>query len=236
MPAATGSDVTEVLLAALRLAVSRARTGADTDLLVDVERHGRDGTDADLTRTVGWLTGLHPVRLPAADDPLGALDGVRQAVRSAPDSGAGYGMLRHLNPQLAPSSPGCPRLRCCSTTSAGSRRAPAGTGHRRPRRTPCPGSRTRTWPRPTRSRSTPCARTPPKGPCCARPGPGRGGPAHRGRGARLAGGWTAALGELAARTAEAGAAATAAPAAPDTAPSTRSSAASVPRRPPPSSG
>ncbi|WP_261994010.1 non-ribosomal peptide synthetase [Streptomyces sp. t39] len=102
VPAATGADVTEVLLAALRVAVSRGRPGADGDLLVDVERHGRDGTDADLTRTVGWLTGLHPVRLPAAADPLAALDGVRDAVRSAPDSGAGYGMLRHLNPQLAP--------------------------------------------------------------------------------------------------------------------------------------
>ncbi|QNP61754.1 non-ribosomal peptide synthetase [Streptomyces genisteinicus] len=102
VPTATGADVTEVLLTALRLAVSRRRPGADGDLLVDVERHGRDGTDADLTRTVGWLTGLHPVRLPAAPDPLAALDGVREAVRSAPDAGAGYGMLRHLNPQLAP--------------------------------------------------------------------------------------------------------------------------------------
>ncbi|MFD5425265.1 amino acid adenylation domain-containing protein [Streptomyces sp. NPDC127084] len=103
VPAAAGADVTEVLLAALRLAVSRRRPGQDGDLLVDLERHGRDGvTDADLSRTVGWFTSLHPVRLSAAEDPLDALKQVKESVRSAPDSGAGYGMLRYLNPQLAP--------------------------------------------------------------------------------------------------------------------------------------
>ncbi|GAA4930659.1 hypothetical protein GCM10023237_60870 [Streptomyces coeruleoprunus] len=104
VPAAAGADVTEVLLAALRTAVStwRGATAGDADLLVDLERHGRDGTDADLSRTVGWFTSLHPVRLPAAGDPLDALKQVKESVRSAPDSGAGYGMLRYLNPQLAP--------------------------------------------------------------------------------------------------------------------------------------
>ncbi|MET9509799.1 amino acid adenylation domain-containing protein [Streptomyces flavidovirens] len=102
VPAAAGADVTEVLLAALRLAVSRWRGGEDGDLLVDLERHGRDATGLDLSRTVGWFTGLHPVRLPAADGALDVLKLVKETVRSAPDSGAGYGMLRYLNPQLAP--------------------------------------------------------------------------------------------------------------------------------------
>ncbi|MEV8533411.1 amino acid adenylation domain-containing protein [Streptomyces sp. NPDC051211] len=106
VPATAGADVTEVLLAALRLAVSRRHgdrgAGAGVDLLVDLERHGRDGTGLDLSRTVGWFTGLHPVRLPAADTALDTLKLVKEAVRSAPDSGAGYGMLRYLNPQLAP--------------------------------------------------------------------------------------------------------------------------------------
>ncbi|WP_256105560.1 non-ribosomal peptide synthetase [Streptomyces sp. ODS05-4] len=106
VPAAAGADVTEVLLTALRLAASRWRAdrGGEpaADLLVDLERHGRDGADLDLSRTVGWFTALHPVRLPAADGPLESLKAVKEAVRSAPDSGAGYGMLRYLNPQLAP--------------------------------------------------------------------------------------------------------------------------------------
>ncbi|MER5929090.1 amino acid adenylation domain-containing protein [Streptomyces sp. NPDC002054] len=111
VPATAGADVTEVLLAALRLAASRWHAdrggNASGDLLVDLERHGRDGTGLDLSRTVGWFTGLHPVRLPAAADTaahtaLDTLKLVKEAVRSAPDSGAGYGMLRYLNPQLAP--------------------------------------------------------------------------------------------------------------------------------------
>ncbi|WP_251070431.1 non-ribosomal peptide synthetase [Streptomyces sp. ISL-96] len=106
VPATAGADVTEVLLSALRIAVSRWRggrdAGSDGDLLVDLERHGRDGTDMDLSRTVGWFTSLHPVRLPAADGALDVLKLVKESVRSAPDSGAGYGMLRYLNPQLAP--------------------------------------------------------------------------------------------------------------------------------------
>ncbi|MGW7286416.1 amino acid adenylation domain-containing protein, partial [Streptomyces sp. NPDC054847] len=102
VPAAAGADVTEVLLAALRIAVSRRRGDGDGDLLVDLERHGRDVSDLDLSRTVGWFTALHPVRLAAAGDALGTLEQVKESVRSAPDSGAGYGMLRHLNPQLAP--------------------------------------------------------------------------------------------------------------------------------------
>jgi amino acid adenylation domain-containing protein/non-ribosomal peptide synthase protein (TIGR01720 family) len=106
VPAAAGADVTEVLLAAVRRAVSRwrgERNGElDGDLLVDLERHGRDGGDMDLSRTVGWFTSLHPVRLPAADGALDVLKLVKESVRSAPDSGVGYGMLRYLNPQLAP--------------------------------------------------------------------------------------------------------------------------------------
>ncbi|MET7530313.1 amino acid adenylation domain-containing protein [Streptomyces goshikiensis] len=105
VPAAALADVTEVLLTALRLAVARQGGGGpEGELLVDLERHGREGYGEamDLSRTVGWFTGLHPVRLPAAGEPLELLGRVKEAVRSAPDSGAGYGMLRYLNPQLAP--------------------------------------------------------------------------------------------------------------------------------------
>ena len=116
VPAAAGADVTEVLLAALRLAVTRwrrSRAGdadppagrdGDADLLVEVERHGRAELTPgiDLSRTVGWFTSVQPVRLPAGDDPLDVLRDVRDRLRAAPDNGLGYGMLRYLNPQTAP--------------------------------------------------------------------------------------------------------------------------------------
>ncbi|MDO9407841.1 MAG: amino acid adenylation domain-containing protein [Patulibacter sp.] len=108
VPAATGSDVTEVLLAALGVAVARWRADrgdASAPLLVDLERHGRDplAPDVDLSRTVGWLTSVQPVRLPDVDpaDVLAALRGIVDRVRAAPDHGAGHGLLRHLDPQGA---------------------------------------------------------------------------------------------------------------------------------------
>ncbi len=88
-----GAEITETLLAAL----ARAAGG---ELLVDVERHGREeiAPDVDLTRTVGWFTSVQPVRLPADGD----LRTIKERLRAAPDNGLGHGMLRYLNAQVAP--------------------------------------------------------------------------------------------------------------------------------------
>jgi non-ribosomal peptide synthase protein (TIGR01720 family) len=69
-------------------------------LLVDLEGHGREGLFAglDLSRTVGWLTALHRVRLD-----LGGAHGTGQELlaikeqgRAIPGGGVGYGVLRYL--------------------------------------------------------------------------------------------------------------------------------------------
>ncbi|QWF79751.1 non-ribosomal peptide synthase/polyketide synthase [Amycolatopsis sp. CA-230715] len=81
-------DVTGKLLDALHVAVNRWR-GRDGELLVDLERHGReDVSGSDTARTVGWFTAIEPVRLG------------RDATVS--DGGISYGMLRYLNAQTAP--------------------------------------------------------------------------------------------------------------------------------------
>ncbi|WP_069161470.1 non-ribosomal peptide synthetase [Nocardia altamirensis] len=96
---------TDLLLAALRVAVTRwrARTGsADHALVVDVERHGRDGLGGlDLTRTVGWLTNVTPVRLPAHEDIESTVFATAAAMAAAPDGGIGFGLLRYGNPRAA---------------------------------------------------------------------------------------------------------------------------------------
>ncbi|OKH98939.1 hypothetical protein A6A06_25380 [Streptomyces sp. CB02923] len=109
VPAAFHADITEVLLAALVLAVAewRGRPGA---VLVDLERHGRESGLApgtDLSRTVGWFTSVHPVRLdpggaePGArtgdPDPGAVLKRVKEQIRELPGHGIGHGLLRHLN-------------------------------------------------------------------------------------------------------------------------------------------
>ncbi|MGH3941128.1 MAG: amino acid adenylation domain-containing protein [Pseudonocardiaceae bacterium] len=106
-PADASTEVTDVLVAALRVAVSRwhEQHGRDgcADLLVDLERSGREELTAgmDLSRTVGWLTTIAPVRLPFAPDPVSALTMVTERLRAAPAGGIGYSMLRYANSQVA---------------------------------------------------------------------------------------------------------------------------------------
>ncbi|MEV5594487.1 amino acid adenylation domain-containing protein [Streptomyces sp. NPDC052496] len=104
--------VHEVLLATLAGAAAHDRPAAA--LVVDVEGHGREPVDgADLSRTVGWFTSVHPVRLdvsgigldearqggPAAGE---LLKRVKEQARAVPGDGLGHGLLRHLNPHTAP--------------------------------------------------------------------------------------------------------------------------------------
>ncbi|MDT7847863.1 condensation domain-containing protein, partial [Streptomyces justiciae] len=119
VPTAFHAKVDDVLLTALALAVAQWRRtharGRHTALLVDVEGHGREEIveGVDLSRTVGWFTSLYPVRVdpgPLAWEEvvdggpsLGqALKRVKEQVRSLPDRGVGYGLLRHLNPDTGP--------------------------------------------------------------------------------------------------------------------------------------
>ncbi|WP_253780864.1 non-ribosomal peptide synthetase [Goodfellowiella coeruleoviolacea] len=107
------AGVDEVLLTAFTLAATRWRGGSDRSLLVSLETHGRaeDLLDhADLSRTVGWFTGIHPVRLDVtgidADDALAggpaagaALKRVKEQLRAVPDGGVSFGWLRHVHPE-----------------------------------------------------------------------------------------------------------------------------------------
>ncbi|MEV0694628.1 phosphopantetheine-binding protein [Streptomyces sp. NPDC050388] len=87
-----------------------------------------------------------------------AIKRVKEQLRATPDRGAGFGMLRYLNPETAAVLRGVRRRRSGSTTWAGSRS---------PRRTPMPGTRCLpVWPVPvptplsdTPSTSTPSPRT-----------------------------------------------------------------------------
>jgi amino acid adenylation domain-containing protein/non-ribosomal peptide synthase protein (TIGR01720 family) len=108
-PAALGIGLTELLLGGLRTALTEIQ-GTPTDLVIDLERHGRvpAAEHHDYTRTVGWFTALAPVRLSPATDPVAA---AREVVARQPDEAAhvGFGRLRYLNPQTAPVLAALPR-------------------------------------------------------------------------------------------------------------------------------
>ncbi|MEZ0113833.1 amino acid adenylation domain-containing protein/non-ribosomal peptide synthase protein (TIGR01720 family) [Catenulispora sp. EB89] len=121
VPAVFGVDMNDALLTTLVLAVlderrrgqAGARTAAPTGdaVLINLERHGREAealAGVELSRTVGWFTSVHPIRLDpgrldwtdiwAGGPGLGAaLKRVQAQLAAVPDRGIGYGMLRHLN-------------------------------------------------------------------------------------------------------------------------------------------
>ncbi|MFD6306790.1 amino acid adenylation domain-containing protein, partial [Streptomyces sp. NPDC060223] len=118
VPAAFHAGVDDVLLAGLTAALAawRRRRGQDaTGVLVDLEGHGRVPLTAgmDLSRTVGWFTSSHPVRLDAGTADLAEVRAggpaagelvkrVKEQLRAVPGDGLGHGLLRHLNPDTAP--------------------------------------------------------------------------------------------------------------------------------------
>ncbi|MEO3972429.1 amino acid adenylation domain-containing protein [Streptomyces sp. CAU 1734] len=112
--------VHDILLATLAGAVAHWRQDPYPPVLVNVEGHGRVQLDgADLSRTVGWFTSAHPVRLDVSGVDLRAamageaaagrlLKTVKEQIRAVPGDGLGYGLLRHLNDATAPALAGLP--------------------------------------------------------------------------------------------------------------------------------
>ncbi|MYV93650.1 non-ribosomal peptide synthetase, partial [Streptomyces sp. SID1034] len=101
-PTALGIAPTELLCGALRAALTGVQE-TPTDLVIELERHGRFPVlgHHDYTRTVGWFTAIAPVRLGAHTDPVAA---ARELAERQPDEAGhlAYGRLRHLNAQTAP--------------------------------------------------------------------------------------------------------------------------------------
>ncbi|GAA1938250.1 hypothetical protein GCM10009837_75670 [Streptomyces durmitorensis] len=118
VPAVFRGGPDDGLLAGLALALAhwrRTRGVSGSSTLVRMEGHGREehvvpGTD--LSSTVGWFTSLYPVCLDVAGIDVAdaiaggpaagrAIKAVKEQLRTVPDNGIGYGLLRHLNPGTA---------------------------------------------------------------------------------------------------------------------------------------
>lgn len=98
VPAAYHTQINEALL----MALAEAHWGwsGNRSLLIELEGHGREDVfdGVDLTRTVGWFTAIFPVRLQInSEHPGTALKEIKEHLRSIPNRGLGYGVLRYLS-------------------------------------------------------------------------------------------------------------------------------------------
>ncbi|WP_139488457.1 non-ribosomal peptide synthetase [Brevibacillus dissolubilis] len=99
VPQAYRTQINDVLLTALAMALSRWTNSRST--FVHLEGHGREELveTVDLSRTVGWFTSMYPVHLQWDESySVGkALMTTKEELRSIPNKGVGYGILRYLS-------------------------------------------------------------------------------------------------------------------------------------------
>ncbi|MBF8271704.1 MAG: amino acid adenylation domain protein [Magnetococcales bacterium] len=109
VPSSYNTQVNDVLLAAL----ARALMLWSSDIgpvSVDLEGHGREGLfdDLDISRTVGWFTTLFPIHLdakPSEGWPGQTLKRTKEILRSVPNHGIGFGLLRTFHRDAIANTP-----------------------------------------------------------------------------------------------------------------------------------
>jgi non-ribosomal peptide synthase protein (TIGR01720 family) len=107
IPAVYRTQINDVLLTALVEAF--AKWTGKKSLVVDLESHGREEIfdNVNLSRTIGLFSSIFPVflNLEEASNLGDALKAIKEQLRSIPNRGIGYGVLRYLsnNPEIVES-------------------------------------------------------------------------------------------------------------------------------------
>ncbi len=98
VPAAYHTQINDVLLTALTQTL--CEWIQTESVLIDLEGHGREELfdGVDLSRTVGWFTGIFPVLLvlPRFCSSGEAIKSIKEQLRGIPHKGMGYGLLQYL--------------------------------------------------------------------------------------------------------------------------------------------
>lgn len=114
VPAKYHTQINDVLLTALTKSFTEW-TG-ETKLLVNLEGHGREDifSDVDLSRTVGWFTTVFPCLLKLDNCAIGDnLKVIKEQLRSIPNRGFDYGVLRYLCSDSTESLAAMPEAEVC---------------------------------------------------------------------------------------------------------------------------
>jgi amino acid adenylation domain-containing protein/non-ribosomal peptide synthase protein (TIGR01720 family) len=96
VPSVYNTQITEALLTALAQTI--AQWTNHSQVLFDLESHGRFSESLDLSRTVGWFTTLYPMPLKfeATRSLADNFKGIKAQMRAVPHQGLSYGLLRYL--------------------------------------------------------------------------------------------------------------------------------------------
>jgi amino acid adenylation domain-containing protein/non-ribosomal peptide synthase protein (TIGR01720 family) len=115
VPAKYHTQINDVLLTAL--AKTFAEWTGEKTLLVNLEGHGREDifTEVDLSRTVGWFTTVFPVLLDLENSATvgDALKAIKEQLRTIPNRGFDYGVLRYLSNHTAENLAAMPQAELC---------------------------------------------------------------------------------------------------------------------------
>jgi amino acid adenylation domain-containing protein/non-ribosomal peptide synthase protein (TIGR01720 family) len=67
-------------------------------ITIEMEGHGRNIEDTDLSRTVGWFTAMYPVSLEVTSDCIGEnIKEIKEQMMKIPNNGVGYGILKYVS-------------------------------------------------------------------------------------------------------------------------------------------
>ncbi len=98
-PLAYNSNVEQAILTATLIALSEWIDSEN--IRIDMEGHGRNGhaDQLDLSNTLGWFTAIYPVRFSSIQihDIIETLKSVKEQIKSVPQGGVGYGVLKYLS-------------------------------------------------------------------------------------------------------------------------------------------
>lgn len=85
--------------------------GIDT-VCVEMESHGRVIDDINLSRTIGWFTAIYPVKLNQKGDLLHSqITEIKELVKTIPNHGIGYGILKYFQHMFSDETGTTPDLR-----------------------------------------------------------------------------------------------------------------------------
>jgi non-ribosomal peptide synthase protein (TIGR01720 family) len=98
VPNAYNTQVNDILLTALTLAIGDWSNSYE--IFLSLEGHGREdiSNDIDTSRTVGWFTTIFPVylKIEEPNDIGESIKAIKEELRAIPNKGIGYGILAYL--------------------------------------------------------------------------------------------------------------------------------------------